>query len=286
MAYSPQLSADEDELELNLEQPLPSLQAHLVSHDIAAAAATSGFRDQTPPVTSLIDEDVLSPNTYSRLFQSSPLIDKDPEKRKEHRIQKGQKARKNTMAAQREIELEKQEIELEQQKEHRRKALDSVLSHLHEEGIPFADLMEYVFNPEMGKGAVRWHEFFVYPGKASKILDWWTSNQNSKSAKKEVSEWAFNYTAKTVSREAQAVTKSKELQTMDITVNEEFVMSFSFTGLREWLETTSAPTAMKIFRAFSVPKRPRGDKRQEKTNTVSVKSHYLRSMSDYCFYHK
>ena len=97
MAYSPQLSADEDELVLDLEQPLPSLQARLISHDIATA--TSGFRNKTPPVTSLIEEDVVSPNTYSRLFQSSPLTDKDPAKLKEHRIQKAQKACKNTMAA-------------------------------------------------------------------------------------------------------------------------------------------------------------------------------------------
>lgn len=150
------------------------------------------------------------------------------------------------------------------------------MKHLKDNQLTFGDLMEYVFDPLMGQGSVCWHQFFIKDGRALQILDWWTSSKNSRSARTEVAAWAFDYTTKAVSREAREVTRSKRLQTAGKVFDESFVMSFSYNRCREWLENSLAPVAMKIFRAFSVPKRERTPTRSQKSNMVCFGIYLLR----------
>lgn len=152
----------------------------------------------------------------------------------------------------------------------RRQAMDNILSQLSTQSISFGDLMDYVFDPEMGQGDIRYRQFFIREGRATQILNWWTSSGNSDTGRNEVASWAFRYTAKVVKNEAREVTKSKRLQTAGKQVDEKFVMSFSYDRSRKWLESTSAPVMMMLLRAFSVSNRERGKDRDIKTNMVST----------------
>lgn len=151
----------------------------------------------------------------------------------------------------------------------RRLIFDSALKQLSDNNLTFGDLMEYVFDPLMGQGSVRWGQFFVKPGRATQILNWWVSSKNSRSARSEVAGWAYDYTAGAVSDEARQVTKSKKLQTMGKAFDEQLVMSFSFDWCQDLLENTLAPVAMSVFRAFSDSGRERKEKRVHKTNMAS-----------------
>lgn len=147
--------------------------------------------------------------------------------------------------------------------------MDGILSQLSSKGVSFGDLMEYVFDPALGQGDIRYRQFFIRHGRATQILNWWTSSENSQTARSEVESWAFRYTAKVVKNEAREVTKSKKLQTAGKPVNEKFVMSFSYEKFQELLETTLAPVAMTMFRAFSVSGREKAVGREAKTNMVT-----------------
>lgn len=151
-----------------------------------------------------------------------------------------------------------------------RAGYDRILEQMEAEEVHFGELLEYVFNPEYKQGYFRWHRFFASQGRASRILDWWTSKANSKKARDEVSQWAYNFTVKASAREARNVTKSKTLQTRGKTIDEELVLSFTFDRLRESLEDTLAPVTMRILRAFSTSGRPHVKARTDRTNTVCI----------------
>lgn len=150
----------------------------------------------------------------------------------------------------------------------RQHLMDDILSQLSAQSISFGDLMDYVFDPEMGQGDIRYRQFFIREGRATQILNWWTSSGNSEKGRNEVASWAFRYTAKVVKNEAREVTKSKRLQTAGKLVDEKFVMSFSYDRYQKWLESRSAPVMMMLLRAFSVSNRERGKDRDAKTNMV------------------
>jgi hypothetical protein len=107
-----------------------------------------------------------------------------------------------------------------------------------------------VSNPANKHGAVRFQEFFQHKEEATQVLDWWIASQNADPARNEVREWAISYVAKIVAREARSVTKSKLLQTVGRTVNQEFVETFSLANLHDTLQE-SASTAMKVLGAFT-----------------------------------
>jgi hypothetical protein len=137
----------------------------------------------------------------------SSIIRGTRQERGAHRRQKGYKKQRETLAQQR------QEADKEAQK-RRKKDLDEVLDCLRSKGLRFLDLMEYVFDYSNGRGDIRWHDFFVHEGVATRILNLWPSSRNAQGAREEVEDWAIEYIARTVAREARTVTKSKELQTL------------------------------------------------------------------------
>ena len=111
--------------------------------------------------------------------------------------------------------------------------------------------MEYVFDYSNGRGDIRWHDFFVHEGVATRILNLWASSRNAQAAREEVDEWAIEYISHAVAREARTVTKSKKLQTLGKKINQKIITSFSFTDMHDLLQEEMAPVAMTIFRAFS-----------------------------------
>lgn len=171
-------------------------------------------------------------------LRSSPIIGTRAERTAKRRIKAGR--RKSALFA------ATRQAKATEKRPQRICDLDEVLNLLKSKSLRFADLMEYVFDPNQGKGTVRYHEFFVYQGLPTKILDWWISHQNgAKVARDEVKAWAINLVAKTVAREAGRVTRSRKLQTKDKPINGEFVSSFSFSEIHNLLqEEDMAPVAM------------------------------------------
>ncbi|KAG6916062.1 hypothetical protein DXG01_008587 [Tephrocybe rancida] len=107
------------------------------------------------------------------------------------------------------------------------------------------------------------------------------SSQNSEQARKEVHQWAVGHIESTVMKEARAVTKSRELQTMRKTVDKSMIDNFRFSALYERL-SDMASTSLRIFQAFATS--PRADKhtvrRQERTKLI-VTSAALACLGEY-----
>lgn len=199
---------------------------------------------------------------------SSPIIAKDPKERKAHRIRKGRKAREITLAM-------KQQEKAASEKVVRERKLDKILEQMDEGGLLLWDLMEYVFNPDNKQGTLRWHGFFVNRGNATQVLDWWTSSKNAAEARHEVTQWARDHISGIIAREAAFTTKSKGLQTRGRVIDEDFVTSFDFIKLHDWLSTDEvAPVSMQMFRAFATSRRvnEHSERRKEKTQIVRVQS--------------
>ncbi|KAF8172686.1 hypothetical protein BJ912DRAFT_1024993 [Pholiota molesta] len=183
---------------------------------------------------------------------SSPIIDKNLEERKAHRIRKGFKARGITIAKKQQFQNEARVAREATAKAIRAGKLDKALQRMKEDGIQLWDLMEYVFDPSNKQGTLRWHGFFINHGNATRILDWWTSSKNTADARQEVTEWACNHVSKLIAREAAHITKSKELQTRGQQIDGEFVTSFSFSKLHDWLSSDEvAPVSMQMLRALA-----------------------------------
>ena len=174
----------------------------------------------------------------------SSIICGTRQERGAHRRRKGYKKQRETLAQQR------QEADKEAQKQ-RKNDLDTVLDCLHSKGLRFLDLLEYVFDYSNGRGDIRWHDFFVHEGEATRILNLWVSSRNAQGAREEVEDWAIEYIARTVAREAKTVTKSKELQTLGKKINQEIITSFNFSDMHDLLQDEMAPVAMTILSAFS-----------------------------------
>lgn len=156
-----------------------------------------------------------------------------------------------------------------------RQACDRLLRLAKAKGIRWVDLMTYVFNPELGQGNTRYHEFFVLPGAVRQVLDWWMSSKNSPTARREVAEWAVEYVASCVAKEARKVTESGELQTMKKAINRELVNSFELSNYTEKLATDWAPTASTIISAFATSRHAgkHKDQRLQKTALVRPSQH-------------
>ena len=174
---------------------------------------------------------------------SSPIVGTQA-KCKAHHICKA--ARKGTQKLQAEREL--REAETKNQHED---GMEAALDILRLKDIKFGDLMKYIFNPANGQGNTHWHEFFVTQGEALQILTWWTSSDYSFSAREEVSEWALDFVAKSVSKEVQRIMKSKRFQTAGMTIDQNFVTSFNLLDIHNELENTTAPVGMHILKSFA-----------------------------------
>ncbi|KAJ2916959.1 hypothetical protein MD484_g3437, partial [Candolleomyces efflorescens] len=148
----------------------------------------------------------------------------------------------------------------------------SVLRKLKARGVRFWDLLKYVSDPSLGQGRIRWHDFFVFDGAATEILNFWTSSRNSKPAREEVIGWAVNFVAGEVVKEARRVTKSGELQTLKQPINHKLVTTFDIKGYTARLTSEWAPIAMTIISAFSTSQHvaKHTEKRREKTALVQT----------------
>lgn len=129
-------------------------------------------------------------------------------------------------------------------------------------------------------------QFFIKKGRSTAILNWWLSSQNKcRSAKKEIHDWIIDYAATQVSREAQAVTKSKTLQTMGKAINYEMVEDFNFEKIHGILcEPSFAPVSMRILEAFSTSRRALNhtQNRIQKRKMVCFLEQYRRDRDDIC----
>lgn len=143
------------------------------------------------------------------------------------------------------------------------------------EEVTLWDLMEYVFNPEFGQGRLRYHQFFNIHGHATKVIKWWMSSQNrSMTARNEVRDWAKNYIAGEIAREARAITKSRKLQTMRRNLDAGFVQSFNFQDIYNILKDKLAPMSIKILESLTTSGRAHlhSKRRQERTKIVSLQA--------------
>jgi hypothetical protein len=211
-------------------------------------------------------QDINTPLTVgTRPDYSSPVVARDPAEREAHRRRKGRRR------YQREVERLAEERKAEED-EKRNELFEKVLHDIKVSGVRFGDLMEYVFNPQNGKGQIHWHQFFAKDGQASTLLNWWASSAYSQSAQSEIRNWAVNFVAKVVSKEAHTVTKRKELQTMGHIINSDFVSSFSFTKIYEKLSMSLAPVSIQILNALATSPRAltrHTARRKERTKMVS-----------------
>lgn len=174
-------------------------------------------------------------------------------------------------------------VTLEKQREGVRKAekerwqvvLQNSLETLQANGLCFWDLMEYVFNPKNGQGNICYNEFFVRKSNAPRVLDWWMSAKNrGKRAKAEVREWVIRFATCTMAQEAQAVTKSKEFQTMGRNINAQVIQTFDLRKIHERLTTSLAPFSMCLLAALTMARgvKMHTEHRQERTKMVCSSS--------------
>jgi hypothetical protein len=143
--------------------------------------------------------------------------------------EKQMKRRRKSAKKQKATIHQKQQDARDKSAQQLRQAVEDVLQFLEDRDIHFGELVKFVFNPENGLGNVRWHQFFAHAGDASQILEWWTSSANGRPGRDEVKDWAIDYVGKLVAKEAEAVTKSKILQTKEKTIDQEFVTSFNLS---------------------------------------------------------
>ncbi|KAF8162231.1 hypothetical protein BJ912DRAFT_1098508 [Pholiota molesta] len=213
------------------------------------------------PIRGNLESSVLPPSSGPR--RSSPIVGTKAE-RALKRIKKGHAKRRVVMQ-------KKQATERQTEQARRQGVFNEILERLHENGLRFWDLMEYVFNPAHGQGTIRYNEFFARKGNAPRMLDWWMSAQNrGQRAKEEISEWIMRYATRIISREAEAVTRSKELQTQGRTINLEVIRRFNLDEIHDHLQFDLAPFTMQLIQAFTTAKRVQKhtDHRKERTRMV------------------
>ncbi|KAK1220263.1 hypothetical protein PQX77_016999 [Marasmius sp. AFHP31] len=134
------------------------------------------------------------------------------------------------------------------EEEARRKTLTATLDFLHKHKLGFGDLFDFVFDPSMHQGNIRYHEFHRKEGRVTEALTQWMSNET---ARGELHGWAVHYVEELVRKEAKNITKEAHLRTP---LSPETLTSFSFLGLRGKLEQW-APTMMGVLAAFSTSTR-------------------------------
>ncbi|KAJ7660439.1 hypothetical protein B0H17DRAFT_1260445 [Mycena rosella] len=261
------LSNDEEASDVEQKVPLPSLHSYLrggVGIDPNTPAAPSPFgtpttarcRDSLPgsspiPTSPLQPSSpaipsALPPLSSDGLIPTSPLVG-TREERKVHAIQKGHRRRLETLANNKSAETESSEA-------NKVEVFEEILEKLSSHGLSFGQLMLYVFDPVYKKGLVRWEGFFKHEGMATTILNLWTSNKNSPTARAEVGTWAEDYVAETMREEGRDITESKMLQAGSTSIDHKYVTSFSILGMGTYLHD-AACVSMKMLAALATSSR-------------------------------
>ena len=125
----------------------------------------------------------------------------------------------------------------------------AILTGLEAEGYTWGDLVEWVSQLSSGQKDIWYSGFFWNKGQVRQTLDIWVS-RNSRSGQHIVHEWALDYAASVVSKEAHAVTREGILQSWCMTMSCSFLLSFDLTSVHDWIHQM-CPGAMKIMGAFS-----------------------------------
>lgn len=71
--------------------------------------------------------------------------------------------------------------------------LQEVLQLMEDQGVTWGDIVEYISDPQNNKGEARYYGFFQDPTRVKRVLGFWTSWRNSKTAKRTIHEWALQY---------------------------------------------------------------------------------------------
>jgi hypothetical protein len=111
------------------------------------------------------------------------------------------------------------------------------------------DLCTWFFDPANGQRQRQWDDFFQKHGRATEILNWWVSSNNSVAGRQEVEDWAVNHVAMVVKKEAEGVTRQGILRTDS--VDDEAIIAFNFGSLFNTLKTSLAPVSVKILESLS-----------------------------------
>ncbi|KAJ3515079.1 hypothetical protein NMY22_g14542 [Coprinellus aureogranulatus] len=122
-------------------------------------------------------------------------------------------------------------------------------AELQDKDIHIGELAAYFFDPSNKLRLEQWEEFFQEKGRATKILNWWVTN-NSPTGKAEVHEWAVAYVAGLVGKEAEKVNQAGILRSKK-QMDTEQITGFSFQGLYRKLKDEYASVSMRVLRALS-----------------------------------
>ncbi|KII85092.1 hypothetical protein PLICRDRAFT_116530 [Plicaturopsis crispa FD-325 SS-3] len=132
--------------------------------------------------------------------------------------------------------------------------LDGILESLASHRLTLGDLMLHVFDPIYKHSLTRWEGFFRDRSMAPRILDLWTSNENSLSARTQVHDWAVKYIRRVVHREAKSVTASADFRSTHRPMDAKFVLDFSMKKMHARLREL-ATVSMDLFAAFATSAR-------------------------------
>ena len=209
-----------------------------------------------------------SPFSWDGLHPTSPIVAKDGETKRDVERRKAAKKQKVTLAnkydavkaartaeglksvrANTAMEATKAMSEVVIREAHFR----AILTGLEAGGYTWGDLVEWVSRPSSGQKDVRYSGFFRNKGQVRRTLDIWVS-RNSRSGRHIVHEWALDYAASVVSKEARAVTREGILQSRRMTMSRSFLLSFDLTSVHDRIRQM-CPGATKIMGAFSTTTR-------------------------------
>ena len=128
--------------------------------------------------------------------------------------------------------------------------LDEILATLNQQGLKVWDFMEHIFHPKSKKCSVQWQQFFSNQANVMQLLDWWTSSNNSCTARKYINQWIQGHVAAVVSQEAHRATKLKKLQMMGKKIDSTFASAFSFPEIHSIL-SKDAPFTLSVLKSLA-----------------------------------
>ncbi|KAJ6470301.1 hypothetical protein DFH09DRAFT_1344534 [Mycena vulgaris] len=190
------------------------------------------------------------------MLSSSPMYSPRLERKLE--IARREAQRQATRAANKlaaetaQIQEEKEREEVADAAEQKKKAhFAEVLDGLQEKKYSLADLLEYTFNPatQFASGFDwRWRGFFAHKHTVTKIFGYWSSN-SSRAARTFIVDWAYDLVKKMVSSESRRITRSGILSKVKKTINEDFFLKYSLTGLSQTV-ARDEPTGVRHLRCI------------------------------------
>ncbi len=139
------------------------------------------------------------------------------------------------------------------------RCFERVLDTLAREGHTWGDFVEWISRPSSRRQAVRWDGLFRARSQAARILDMWAW-KSSPASRRQVHNWAVEYVGRIVSKEGDAVTKSKLLQSRSVAITDSFLVSFDLASIHDRIRSL-CPSMTAIMRNFSTTSR------QQKTET-------------------